>query len=349
VTLNSPLPTVPPATVPYDGAHGAGCALVSVLLGLTQSLTVFGINNNLPALQGALGATAAEASWLSTAYFATALSAVVLMTRLRLQIGIERFATWSIAAFAAVSLWSFLAPSLATAIAARAVLGLAAAPLITLAVLYMMEAVPPALAPVGAVLGFATLQFGSPLGRIVAQPLFDAAPGVGLPMFDLALALVGVAAINVVPMRPTPRQKVFNAGDLPAFALYATGLALLCVVVTQGRLRWWTDTPWLGTCLCLGIACLGAYAILDLWRDRPLIDLRWLAGPPMPWLLVAIVLFRIGLSEQPTGAIGLMNVLGLSNDQMRVLFGWVTLGTALGFGAVVAALALRRLRPARRR
>jgi hypothetical protein len=37
------------------------------------------------------------------------------MTKLRLQVGIERFATWSIVVFAAVSLWSFLAPSLVTA------------------------------------------------------------------------------------------------------------------------------------------------------------------------------------------------------------------------------------------
>jgi hypothetical protein len=50
----------PAATAPYDAAHGAACALVSIVLGLTQSLTVFGINNNLPALQGALGATAAR-------------------------------------------------------------------------------------------------------------------------------------------------------------------------------------------------------------------------------------------------------------------------------------------------
>jgi hypothetical protein len=76
--MNSPPPTVPATSAPYDGVHGAACALVSVLLGLTQSLTVFGVNNNLPTLQGALGATAVEVSWLSTAYFATALSAVVL-------------------------------------------------------------------------------------------------------------------------------------------------------------------------------------------------------------------------------------------------------------------------------
>lgn len=334
-------PTTPPA---YDGAHGAACAVVSVILGLTQSLTVFGINNNLSALQGALGATAVEAGWLSTAYFATGLSAVVLITKLRIQVGMERFATWAIAAFALVSLWSFLAPSLANAIAARAALGLAAASLITLAVLYMLEAVPPALAPVGAALGLATLQFGSPLGRVIAQPLFDASPGMGLPMFDVALALLGVAAINAVPLHPTPRQKVFTIGDAPAFLLYASGLALLCIVITQGRARWWTDTAWLGTCLAGGIACIGAYVMLDLWRDKPLIDLRWLASPAFRWCAISIIVFRIGLSEQPTGAVGLMNVLGINNDQMRVLFGWVTFGIALGFAVVVVGIALRSLR-----
>jgi len=341
-----PLPPVAEPAALYDRRHGAACALTSLVIGLGQSLAIWGVNNNLPALQGALGATAAEASWLSTAYFATALSAIVPLTKLRLQFGIERFAIWGIALFAAVTLWYVVAPGLGTAIAARAALGLAATPLSTLAVFYMIQAVPAPLAPVGAVLGFGTLQLGSPLARVVAQPLFDAAPGMGVPVFDLAVALLGVAAITAVPLRGQPRRKVLNAGDLPAFVLYATGLALLCIVVTQGRIRWWTDTPWLGTCLWLGIVCLGAYVVFDLWRDEPLVDLRWLAGPTMRWLVLAVLLFRIGLSEQTTGAVGLMNALGLTNDDMRVLFAWVTLGIVAGFGVVVVALALRWVRPA---
>jgi hypothetical protein len=337
--------TATPAAPAYDRAHGAGCAVVSVVLGLTQSLTVWGINNNLPSLQGMLGATAAEASWLSTAYFATALSAIVPLTKVRLQVGLVRFATWSIAVFAVVALWYLLAPSLGAAIAARAALGVAATPLSTLAVLYMIEAVPAPLIPVGAVLGFATFQLGSPIARIVAQPWLDAAPGTGLAMFDLALAFVALAAIHAVPLRPTPLQKVFNDGDLPAFALYAVGLACLCVFVTQGRPRWWTDTVWLGPVFCAGIVSLGAYVVLDLWRDRPLINLRWLASRTMRWFLPSVLAFRIVLSEQPTGAIGMMAVLGVTNEQMHALFGWVTFGIVAGFAIVIVGLALRSLRP----
>ncbi|MBV9889481.1 MAG: hypothetical protein JO090_01165 [Rhizobacter sp.] len=343
--MNAESLPLPNAAAPaYDRTHGVACAIASVVLGLTQSITVWGINNNLPALQGSLGATAVESSWLSTAYFATALSAVVPLTKLRLQFGLDRFATWGVALFTVASVGYLLAPSLAMAIAARAAMGLAATPLNTLAVLYMLEAFPAALAPVGALLGFGTLQLGSPLTRVLAQPLFDALPGTGLPMFDVSLALVAVATIHLVRLRPPPHQEVLNAGDLPAFALYASGLAFLCLFITQGRARWWTDTPWLGNWLCAGLACLGAYVVFDLWRERPLIDLRWLAGPTMRWFIPGVVLFRVGLSEQPSGTVALMNLLGYTNDEMRGLFAWVTLAIAVGFILVVVAVAMRSLR-----
>jgi len=58
------------------------------------------------------------------------------------------------------------------------------------------------------------------------------------------------------------------------------------------------------------------------------------------------VLFRIGLSEQPGGALAFMNVLGFTNEQMEVLFAWVTFGIAAGFVLVVVAVALQSMRAA---
>jgi hypothetical protein len=61
-------------------------------------------------------------------------------------------------------------------------------------------------------------------------------------------------------------------------------------------------------------------------------------------LTFAVLLFRIVLSEQPTGAITLMNTLGFNNDQMHPLFGWVALGTAVGFLLSLLALPTRSFR-----
>src|SRR5258705_2002849 len=107
--LDAP-PNPPPASPaagadaqPYDLRHGLACGGVSLLVGLTQGLGIFLVNNNLTGIQGPLGATAAEASWLTTAYFATALSAAVLLTKMRLQFGLRRFAEWGIVVYLLIS------------------------------------------------------------------------------------------------------------------------------------------------------------------------------------------------------------------------------------------------------
>jgi hypothetical protein len=128
-------------------------------------------------------------------------------------------------------------------------------------------------------------------------------------------------------------------GDLVAFPLYAVGLGLLCVVVTQGRLRWWTDSEWLGMCLAGAVACTGLYVLVELNRKHPMLDLRWLAGPFMLRFIIAVLLFRIVLAEQTNGIVGLMSVLGLNNDQMHELFVLVLAGTLTGFVIAIVGAA----------
>jgi MFS family permease len=331
----------PPAV---DLGRACACAAVSLLIGLTQGLSVYLVNNNLSAIQGSLGATATEAGWLTTAYYATSLSAVVLLTKMRMQFGLRHFAEWGIVAFLLVSAVHLAVSSLSSAIAVRAAMGVVTVPLNTLTILYMIEAWPKRLAPVALILGFATLQFGAPLSRVLAESLLQPAQLQGFLLLEVALALACFAAIVAVRLPPPPLQNVLNSGDGISFAFYASGLALLSVVCTQGRVAWWTDTGWIGVCLAAALTCLGAYIVIELRRSRPLLDLRWLCRPAMLRFVSVVLLFRIVLSEQPIGAITLMNTLGFNNDQMHGLFGWVAVGTLIGFGLSLLALPLRNHR-----
>ncbi|MFX8024257.1 hypothetical protein ABTK62_20645, partial [Acinetobacter baumannii] len=85
--------------------------------------------------------------------------------------------------------------------------------------------------------------------RVVSPDLLEIGRWHGLFLLDVALALISLAAIAALPLSPQPRRPAFDRGDLLAFPLYAVGLALLCVTISQGRLQWWTDSPWLGECL----------------------------------------------------------------------------------------------------
>ncbi|MBI3345738.1 MAG: MFS transporter [Burkholderiales bacterium] len=340
-------PMAPPglaSELPTHKALSLARALAAVLLGLTQGFGLYLVTNNLGDIQGSLGATAAEASWLTTAYFATALSATLLVTKIRLHFGLRAFTVASLWVFLAISALHLLTDTLGSAIAVRAALGLAAAPLSTLAVFYMMEALPQKLAPLALLIGFACLQLPGPLSRVVSPDLLAAGRWHGLFLLDVALAALSVAAIHAVPLKPQPRQAAFEAGDVLPLMLYAAGLALLCVTVSQGRLAWWTEAPWLGWCLALGIACLALYALIDLNRPHPLIDLRWLATPYMLRFVLAVLLFRIVLSEQTVGVVGLMSVLGQSNAQMQTLFSLASAGLLTGF-VLAAVLAVKRGAP----
>lgn len=84
-------PAAPPEPPPYVLSKGLALGAVGLLLGITQGLGVNLINSNLTGIQGALGATATEASWLTTAYFATNISASLLLTKVRYQYGLRRF------------------------------------------------------------------------------------------------------------------------------------------------------------------------------------------------------------------------------------------------------------------
>jgi MFS family permease len=315
----------------YGLRHRVACALAGTLCGLTQGFGLYLVTSNLSSILGSLGATTEEAGWLTTAYFSTALWSSLLLVKVRQHFGLRPFTELGLLCFVVVSGLHLMTDTVSAAIAARAALGIAAAPLSTLAVLYWIEALPQKLAPAGLLLGFAAMQVASPLSRIISPGLLEIGQWHGLFAIDTALAVLSFAVIAAVPLTPVPRQIAFSRGDLVSFPLYAAGLMLLCIVVSQGRIHWWLDAPWLGVCLALAIGCIGLYVAVELQRRNPLLDLRWLTGPYMLRFVIAVLVFRILLSEQTVGIVGLMAALGQGNEQMRWMFSLAAIATYGGF------------------
>ncbi len=325
----------------YDPRTGLMSAGASLLIGLGQGMGLQLVSTNLPAVQGALDASAAEATWLTAAYFSAAIPAVLLLTKFRLHFGLRGFANIGLSVFLAVAALHLLTQNIASAIAVRAALGFASAALSTAAVLYMVQAFPPKLAGAGLVLGFAAAQLAAPLARIVSTDLLQFGQWHGLFLLDVALALVSLAAVHVVDLNPAPREPAFSAGDAIAFPLFALGVVLLCVAATQGRIRWWTDTAWIGYSLAGAIASFGLYLLVDMNRPRPMLDIPWLLQPFVFNFVIAVLLFRVVLGEQTFGMVGLMNILGQNNDQMHGLFGMVFAGMLFGFVLAIALAAVK--------
>jgi MFS family permease len=329
---------VPPPPPPWTWAHGLAYGAVSLLLGLTQGLGANLINNNLPWIQGSLGAFTNQSAWLSIAY--TAANAVIglLAVKFRFQYGLRLFADIGLGLFIVVGLAHLLTNDLRSAIAVRAAGGVAASALSTLTLLYMVEASPPAHKTTGIALGIGWSQLALPLSRMISSNLLDTGQWHGLYLAEIGLSIICIAMVNLLRLTPVPRIRLFEWRDFLTFALFAPGIALLCVVLGQGRYVWWFDSPWLGGCLAASILLLAATALVELHRKRPLIHLRWLTSADLLRLLVIILLFRVVLSEQGVGAFGLLQVLGMNNDQMLGL-SWVMLIATLA-GIVIVAFTI---------
>ena len=306
--------------------------LASTLLSLTQGLGANLISGNLTQIQGSLGATTNEATWLVAAYMAPNVSLSLMLIKIRTQYGLRRFAEVGIAAFVLISLLHLFVEDLHSAIAIRFLGGIAAAPLSSLAFLYMLEPFAPAKKlTLGLSLALTNTSLAMPVARLISPQLLQLGQLHGLYLMETALALMSFSAVYLLPLTQQPRAKVIEALDVVSFLLIATGFGMIAAVLALGRVYWWTQTPFLGVLLALGIASVTVAAVIELNRENPLVDVRWLASRQIVHLTAALLIFRIVLSEHATGATGFFQVLGLMNEQMTALY-WVILLSSLAGG-----------------
>ncbi|HEY4199889.1 MAG TPA: MFS transporter [Devosiaceae bacterium] len=342
---SSPAPEPPPSppaptalpSLPFHPAIYAGTAL---LLGITQGLGINLLTANLTGLQASFGATQTEVGWLSAAYFATNMTGTLVLFKVRTQFGLRRFAEIGILIYVAVVVAHLFTNDLRSALLVRAMMGIAAAPLSTLAFFYMLEWLPPARKmSIGLCFGLLGSGLAVPIARVISPELLQIGEWHGLYLLEAGLALVSLAAIFLVPITQPPRAQVFDRDDLISFPLLGIGLGCLAVVASMGRSYWWLEAPWLGILLATGIAALLVLALIELHRKNPIIDLRWLSSGDMLTFAGSLIIFRLLLSEQSVGAIGLFTALGMVNDQLAPLF--LVIGIATLAGTVIVAMLIK--------
>ncbi|NKF22377.1 MFS transporter [Solimonas marina] len=334
----------PPAAASKPLTYSAACVGISLLLGIMQGLGVNMVSANLPYIQGSLGSDQIEASWLVTVYMMTNVAMAPLLIKFRNQYGLRLFADLALSLFIVVTAAHLLTNDLRTALAMRAALGIAAAPLTSLALLYMIEAFPPSRLTMALPLGLTATQISIPLARIFPIDLLQIDQWHGIYLVELGLGLMALASVNLLRLPPRPMFPSFDRLDVIVFPLFAGGMAMLCAVLSQGSTLWWTERAWLGWCLAGAIACLFTAAIIELRRSRPMLDYRWLTSTYMLRFFSSILLFRIVLSEQTSGAVGLLTTLGMYNEQEHLLFGFVLLATIAGSLTVMWFMTHDRLR-----
>ncbi|MDQ6436655.1 MFS transporter [Mesorhizobium sp. LHD-90] len=319
-------------------ARAGAYMCAALLLALTQGLGMNLVTANIPQIQGSIGATSNEATWMVAAYMAPNVSLSLALIKIRTQFGLRNFAEISILGFVVACVLNLFIRDIPSAIAVRFMSGIAAAPMSSLGFLYMLEAFPPHLKMrVGLPLALTNISIGAPVARLISPTLFDIGGWHNITVVELGMAMIAFCLVYLLPLTPPPRAKVIERLDIVSYLLIAIGFGATAVVLVLGRLYWWFEAPWIGALLALAIVSITCAAIIELNRANPLIDVRWLASPAVLHFTGALLVFRIVLSEQTAGAAGFFQVLGLLNDQTITLY-WVILTATIAGGLACACV-----------
>lgn len=319
-------PATPDHTLRYRLAYAAIGLLVTATGGIGSAM----VTANAQQLGGSLGASVVETAWLPIVFVMTNACMNLLLIKFRQQYGLRLFAQIFLIAYVVIGVFGFFFETYTSTLIVRAFAGMASAALSSLGILYLIQAFPAAHRLKGLVIGIGASSLAIPAVRLFSSHLVELSEWRGFHAFELGLSLLSLAAVFALRLPPSEKLKVFDTLDFVTFALFAPGIALLCAVLGLGRIVWWTEAPWVGWALAGSIVLLTAALILEYNRQTPLINLKWMAGPVIVRLALAIVGLRIVLSEQTSGAVGLMTQLGIGQDQLHGLFAVILIATAAG-------------------
>jgi hypothetical protein len=332
-----------PAVPKHPFWRRVGYTVTGLFAGSMASLGNGLVTANSTPISGGLGLYAYETSFLTALYFGMNASANLTLVKARAQFGIPVVIRAFLGAYIAAALLQLAYPSFATECLVRAASGVTGGGLTALAVHYIVQDFSKATRPLGVAIGISLTQFGIPIARLFPLEFLSEHSWLRLDLIELAIPLTLLALTSAFPLPPVRCQKAFERLDFLVIALMLPAFVMLSLVFSEGRLLWWTDTPWLGAALATAILLIGTAIIVERLRSRPLLRFEWISSIDIVRFAAIALFVRFALAEQTFGSVGFLSTGGLTDDQLHTLFELVLLGVVLGIGTMAMFLSERNV------
>ena len=240
---------------------------------LMQSLDTTIANVALPTIQGNLGATADEATWVVTAYTIAAIVVIPLTPFLQDRFGRKAYFCVSIVGFTLASVACGLSDSLTVLVASRVVQGAFGGGLLATGQGILRDTFPPdqlaasqGVFAIGVILGPA---LGPTLGGLLVD---NYSWNLCFDINVLPGAMGTIVLLLTLRDPTTPRR---SAIDIPGLVLLAVMLSTMQYVLTEGERNYWFADGTIDVMSVLCIGSMGAFVWWELWKaDEPIVDLR---------------------------------------------------------------------------
>jgi DHA2 family multidrug resistance protein len=248
------------------GALGAFMAVLDIQI----------TNSSLADIQGTLGASLDEGSWISTGYLIAEIICIPLTGWLGSVFGLRRYLIVNASLFLVFSMLCGFATNLSEMILFRVGQGFTGGVLIPTAFVIMLVRLPMSQRAIGGALFGLSVTFAPAIGPTVGGWLTETYNWHWIFYINL---LPGAALIAMIAygLDDAPMQlKRLAKGDFSGIATMAVGLGCLEYVLEEGQRKDWFGDPTIRNCAVLAGLSLTAFLWIELTRKEPLIELRLL-------------------------------------------------------------------------
>ena len=265
------------ATTPARADTAAWLAVAAGTLGsFMATLDISIVNAALPTIQGEIGASGTEGTWISTAYLVSEIVIIPLSGWLERVFGLRTFLLIAAILFTGFSVMCGLSTNLDMMIVSRVGQGFTGGAMIPTAMTIIATRLPPSQQPIGTAMFAATAILGPVLGPIIGGWITESyswhyAFFLNVPICAGLIALL----LYGLPASPMRLRELRKADWLGIFGL-AIGLGGLTVVLEEGQREMWFESA-----LILKLTALSAFGFLllivgQMTAKRPVIKLTLL-------------------------------------------------------------------------
>lgn len=251
------------------------------------------VNSALPTIQGEIGASGTEGTWVATSYLVAEIIIIPLAGWLQRLFGMRNFLLMATVGFVAFSMVCGFANSLTMMIVGRIGQGIMGGALIPTAMTIIATRLPPYQQPIGNSLFGACAILGPLMGPILGGWLTENLSWHYAFFLNLPVGAALLMLLLIAMPHERPRLDLIGEADwLGVFGLIL-GLGGLTVVLEEGEREQWfasTHIVWLTVMAIVGFTML-------IWgqirAERPVIRLRLLLDPQFGSVFVMAMLIGI--------------------------------------------------------
>jgi DHA2 family multidrug resistance protein len=265
------------AATPERADVSAWLAVAAGSLGaLMATLDISIVNSSLPTIQGEIGATGTEGTWIATAYLVAEIIIIPLSGWLERLFGLRSFLLIAVSLFTAFSVLCGISTNLTMMIIGRVGQGFTGGALVPTAMTIIATRLPRSQQPIGNAMFGVTAIIGPLLGPLIGGWLTENVSWHYAFFINIPVGMLLIALLLTTMAHRRPDWEELWGADWRGIVGMALGLGGLTIVLEEGQREQWFQSSAIVQMSIVTAFGFGLLLAGQIFAKRPVIKLRLL-------------------------------------------------------------------------